>query len=117
MQINFSKRFLKDLKHLNKKHSLVRRDVDDLIARLQANEIPGDRLQGTGDYTVYKVRLKMSGSVKGKSAGYRVIYWLQSVSGAVLLTIYATGEQADISSEEINMIISDLAVSNDPDAD
>ncbi len=57
MEIRFSKRFVKDLKHLNKKHPLVRRDVDELVTMFQRNEIPGDRLQGLGGQIIYKVRL------------------------------------------------------------
>ena len=89
MRIRFTKRFLKDLKHLSKKQPLVRSDVDDFIATLGQGEHPGDRLQGTDDQAVYRARLSISGSNRGKSAGYRLIYWVYTAEGIVLLTIYA----------------------------
>ena len=108
MEVRFSKRFVKDLKHLNKKHPLMRRDLDELIAALQRREAPGERLQGLAGHIIYKVRLKMSDSTKGKSAGYRVIYWLKVHSGVILLTIYAKGEQTDISADEVRAILAEV---------
>jgi len=121
MRIRFTKRFLKDLKHLSKKQPLVRSDVDDFIATLGQGEHPGDRLQGTDDQAVYKARLSISGSNRGKSAGYRLIYWVYTAEGIVLLTIYAKNERSDISANDVNDILAealidlDIADGDDPD--
>jgi hypothetical protein len=42
---------------------------------------------------------------KGKSGGYRLIYYVQTSTGIILLTIYAKSEQVDIAAEEIQEII------------
>ncbi|MGG6266571.1 hypothetical protein [Leptolyngbya sp. AN10] len=42
---------------------------------------------------------------KGKSGGYRLIYYLQTTTGIILLTIYPKSEQADIDADEIKAII------------
>jgi len=110
MRISFSKRFLKDLKRLSKKQALVRRDVDNFIATLSQDEHPGDRLQGTGDQIIYKARLGISGSNKGKSAGYRVIYWIYTADGIVLLTMYAKSERSDISANDVNDIVAEAKI-------
>ena len=45
---------------------------------------------------------------KGKSAGYRVIYLLESETSILLLTIYNKSEQEDITDHEINSILDEF---------
>ena len=72
-----------------------------------------NRIAGLGeDYLVIKVRVKNSNIQKGKSAGYRIIYQVESSTCVLLLTIYAKSDRDDISSSEILMI---LASSSDND--
>ena len=54
---------------------------------------------------VYKLRVRNSDIQKGKSGGYRLIYYVQTSTGIILLTIYAKSEQVDIAVEEIQQII------------
>ncbi|NJL79536.1 MAG: hypothetical protein HC836_07520 [Richelia sp. RM2_1_2] len=42
---------------------------------------------------------------KGKSGGYRLIYYVKTTIGITLLTIYTKSEQADINGDDINNII------------
>ena len=56
---------------------------------------------------VYKVRVKNSNIKKGKSAGYRLIYLLESKTSILLLTIYSKSEQEDITINEINSILNE----------
>ncbi len=75
-------------------------------------EIPGDQVQSTG-YTVYKVRLPNCDAQRGKSGGYRVIYYIQIPQHIILLTIYSKSERSDTGMDAIQNIISD--VSDDAD--
>jgi mRNA-degrading endonuclease RelE of RelBE toxin-antitoxin system len=57
------------------------------------------------DKYIYKVRIKNSNIKKGKSAGYRLIYLLESATSILLLTIYSKTEQEDITVNDINSIL------------
>ena len=63
-------------------------------------------MKGTG-HAVFKVRVKSSNISKGKSGGFRVIYYLKTATSVVLLAIYIKAERTDISSKEIRRMIED----------
>ena len=46
---------------------------------------------------------------KGKSAGYRLIYWVESPVSVLLLTIYSKSDRDDISATEILEIVSSIS--------
>ncbi len=104
VRISFGDQFLKDLKRLKKKYPNIRLDVDSLIESLQNGETPGDQVQATG-YTVYKARLKSTDLNKGKSGGYRVIYFIQMLTEVALITIYVKSERVDLSADIIRQLI------------
>ena len=65
-----------------------------------------DRLTGFGSETyVYKLRVKNSNIQKEKSAGYRLIYLLESETSILLLTIYSKAEKEDVTVNDINSIL------------
>ena len=76
------------------------------IERLEQGETPGDQVQGTRRL-VYKARIRNTDRQRGKSGGYRVIYYLRTVDRVILLAIYSKTEQADISAAEIRRMIED----------
>jgi mRNA-degrading endonuclease RelE of RelBE toxin-antitoxin system len=102
-----SDRFRKDIKKLSKRYRSVREDIEPLIARLEAGETPGDRI-AENKYSVYKVRVKNGDIKKGKSGGYRVIYYIQTESIILLVTIYSKSDLANIGTEEITAIINEF---------
>jgi mRNA-degrading endonuclease RelE of RelBE toxin-antitoxin system len=72
----------RNLKDLAKKYRSIRSDTQSVIEDLQKGIIVGDRLTGFGsEIYVYKLRVKNSNIQKGKSAGYRLIYLLESALG------------------------------------
>ncbi len=71
-----------------------------MLDRLEQGETPGDQLQGIG-YTVYKVRVKNSDAQRGKSGGYRVIYYVQTEEHITMLAMYSKSDQADIGAETL----------------
>jgi mRNA-degrading endonuclease RelE of RelBE toxin-antitoxin system len=107
INVIFAQSFLNDLKHLKKKYRHVVDDVDELVNRLQQGETPGDPIPNVG-YSAYKVRLKSTDLTKGKSGGFRVIYYLQTSTDRILLTIYVKTERTDISPAEIAEIIREI---------
>ena len=95
MSISLTSRFKKDLAKLSKRFRSIRQDIEPLIHQLQIGETPGDIISGV-QYQVFKVRLKKSDIQKGKSAGYRVLYYVKKETNIILATIYAKSDQADI---------------------
>ena len=45
---------------------------------------------------------------KGKSGGYRLIYWLPSDESIVLLDIYSKSDQPDIDISEVRRIVEEF---------
>lgn len=56
-------------------------------------------------YSVFKLRVKNSDVTKGKSGGYRLIYYCQTEKAIILLTIYTKSERMNILAEDIKKII------------
>jgi mRNA-degrading endonuclease RelE of RelBE toxin-antitoxin system len=105
--VSASLTFLRTIKRLRKKYPHIQSDVQPIIEQLLAGETPGDQIQATG-YTVYKVRAPNRDAHRGKSGGYRVIYYIQSASSIVLLLIYSKSERSDTDAGEIGAIIAGL---------
>ena len=59
------------------------------------------------------MRLKNSDSQKGKSGGYRLIYWIVSPEVIVLLDIYSKSDQSDIEVDEIRQIIKGFSTTSE----
>lgn len=104
MTVSYSDAFKRQLQRLSRKYRRIRSDVQPLIDQLEAGETPGNQIQGIG-HTVYKVRVKNSDAKRGKSGGYRVIYYLHTQDSVLLITIYSKTEQSDIDDAEVADII------------
>jgi mRNA-degrading endonuclease RelE of RelBE toxin-antitoxin system len=104
IEIDPSLTFIRDLRDLSKSYRRIRSDLQPLIDQLLQGETPGDRIQGVKSI-VYKVRLKNSDVQKGKSGGYRALYYLKSQEKIVLVTIYSKSDRSDIDAATIIDII------------
>ena len=104
IQIALTPRFKRDIRELAKRYRSIRSDIQPLIEQLQAGELPGDRIAGV-KYQIFKVRLKNSNLQKGKSAGYRVIYYVKTEQEVILTTIYSKSDISDVSNEVIEEAI------------
>ena len=111
IEIALTPRFQRDLRELAKRYRSIRSDIQPLIDQLQAGEIPGDRIAGI-KYQVFKVRIKNSNIQKGKSGGYRVIYYLKNAQGIILTTIYSKSDLTDVSNEIIEQAIAQYEEEN-----
>lgn len=104
MEAFYTAEFKRNLRHLAKKYRNIRADLEPLLESLQAGEALGDQIQYIG-YIVYKVRLPNRDARRGKSGGYRVIYYMQTAEQVILVTLYSKSEQGDITPENIRRII------------
>ena len=107
IQIEFTAKFERNLRILAKKYRSISKDIQPIISQLEAEELPGDRVAGI-DYTIFKLRVKNSDIQKGKSGGYRVIYYIKTATKIILITIYSKSEREDISAKEIKQILTEF---------
>lgn len=68
--------------------------------------MPGDQIPDIG-YAVFKLRVRNSDTQKGKSGGYRLIYYVKTAMAIILLTIYTKSEQVDIAADDLRSIIAE----------
>ncbi len=104
IQITATDRFIADVRKLGKRYRRIRLDIQPLIEQLQAGELPGDQIPGM-DYLLFKVRIKNSDVQKGKSGGYRVIYYLKTADQILLVTMYSKSDKSDVTAAEIREIL------------
>ena len=104
IQVSFTERFEKEVRRLAKRYRRIRLDIQPIIEQLEIGELPGARIPNL-DYTVFKVRVRNSDVQKGKSGGYRVIYYLKTETQILLVTMYSKSEQSDITAAEIREIL------------
>ena len=106
IKVEASPIFLKNLRNLRKKYQRIQEDMQPVIQQLEQGELLGDQISGVG-YPVFKLRVKNSDNQKGKSGGYRLIYYVKTATGIILLTVYSKSEQVDIDAIEIKRIITE----------
>lgn len=106
-EILLTPQFQKDLKQLAKRYRSIRKDLQPVIEQLKTGELIGNPLIGLSG-AVFKVRIKNSYIHKGKSAGYRLIYYLKTKTNIILIAIYSKSDQSDLSSQVIEGIIRDF---------
>ena len=104
IQIAFTPEFKRNVRRLSRKYRHIKSDVQPVIGQLEHGETPGDQIQRTG-YTVFKIRIKNSDLQRGKSGGYRMIYYLKASDDVILVTIYSKTEQGDLTAAQIQRII------------
>ena len=106
MDIYFSPEFKKNVKQLEKKYRHLKQDLIPFIEKLKLGELVGVQIPNIPlEYKIYKARLANQDMKRGKSGGYRVIYYVQTQSQIILASIYVKSEQEDISPERIYQII------------
>ena len=86
--------FEKSLKRLAKKFPSIKEVYKQVVAELQTPGF-GEEIKGHKDY--YKVRYPNVDAGKGKSGGFRLIYfWPKEYSVVVLVDIYSKTEQQEV---------------------
>jgi len=109
--VELARSFVRRLKDLSKKYPRATAQVQALIAELEQGNTPGDQIPGTG-YTAYKTRLPNPDAGKGKSGGFRVVYYIRTANRVVAVLIYSKSEIVDISLDEIKQAIEEYLTAN-----
>lgn len=105
--VEVTAKFQRNLRSLAKKYRSIRNDIQPIIEQLQSGELSGDQIPGVG-YKIFKLRVKNSDVQKGKSGGYRLIYYVKTSTRIILVTIYSKSKQEDIAAEEIQQILAEF---------
>ena len=98
-EIKYINSFRKDLKKLAKRYKNIKKDYEKLLFLLSNNN-PKEIGISIGHHC-YKLRLKNSDIQKGKSGGYRVIYFYIEDDTITLISIYSKSDLANIEENEI----------------
>jgi len=77
LKVQFTDVFKRQVRDLAKRYRRIKLDIQPVLDQLQSGDLVGDQVQNTG-YTVFKVRVKNSDIQKGKSGGYRLIYYIKT---------------------------------------
>ncbi len=94
--------FAKEAKRIAKKHVGIKSDIANLIADLQINPTMGTEL----GHDFYKIRMKISGTAKGKSGGARIItYVILDKNTVMLAEIYLKSEH---DSSDVSILVKRL---------
>ena len=106
-QVDSTPGFKKDFDHLARKYPAVHDTVEEFVARLENDERPVSAIVGVG-YDAYKARLPNRSARRGKSGGFRVIYYVCFENSAILITIYSKTEKVDVDLSELKRLLSNL---------
>jgi mRNA-degrading endonuclease RelE of RelBE toxin-antitoxin system len=96
--------FTRNIRDLKKRYRRILKDVQPVIEQLENGDTPGDQITGIG-YPVFKVRIRNSDVQRGKSGGYRMIYYLKTATSILLLTLYSKSDQDDVVAGDLSAII------------
>jgi addiction module RelE/StbE family toxin len=104
VEVTFTPEFKRNLRQLAKKYRRIKADIQPVIEALEKGEKPGDQVPRV-QHEIFKVRAKNSDAKRGKSGGYRIIYWVAEERRIVLIALYSKTEQEDVSPNEMRRIV------------
>jgi mRNA-degrading endonuclease RelE of RelBE toxin-antitoxin system len=102
--------FQNEIKRLSRKFRHIENDLQDFYKEflsaplVRAFAIPGFERK------LWKVRMKSADQQRGKSGGFRLIFYFDENKPVALqmLTLYPKTERADISSDELQRLLKDV---------
>jgi len=105
--VNLLSKFRRRLKRLRRKYPAVTQEVSKLVTELEDDQRPGVKLSGFG-FDLYKVRLPNPSARRGKSGGFRVVYYAQFADLVHLVTIYSKSEESDVSVHAVQGVLAEI---------
>ena len=108
MKIIFTETFGRKVKKIKRKYPNVKNDLNELLSELESGNLSGVPIPGLFN-KVFKIRVASSDMKRGKSGGFRLIYYTEDVNSEVyLLTIYAKTKDETIPVKDIQAILKEL---------
>jgi len=101
--------FKKSVKQLNKRYPHINQDMQLAISTLTTNPYLGQIIQGTSG--IRKLRVRNTDLQKGKSGGYRLLYYALDEPQQILypLLVYVKSDQADVTQQELQSLLAELS--------
>ena len=91
IEIRLTPEFQTKFKALKKRYRNIQSDIKSIFEQLENGLVLGDQFSEI-DAFVVKVRAKNSDAKRGKSGGYRLIYWIASPTLIIMLDIYSKSD-------------------------
>ena len=109
-EIVFGPEIQRNVKAFQKRYRHVDDDVQAAVDQLVATPLLGDAIPN-GEGT-RKLRVRNSDLRKGKSAGYRLIYYVQVEPHPViyLLLLYAKSDRSDVTLQELKTLLQEAGL-------
>ena len=108
MKIIFTEPFGRKLKKLKKKYPNIKNDLNELLSDLEIGSVSGVPIPGLFN-KVFKIRAASSDMKRGKSGGYRLIFYTEDENCEIyLLTIYAKTKSENIPIQDIQTVLKKL---------
>ena len=104
MNFETSSLFDKQSKQLSKKFSLLKNDLEDFVNNFEDYHTTATNIK----INLFKVRLSNSNKNKGKSAGYRIYYYLKINDAVYLLTIYNKSQIESINENTLIALVKEF---------
>jgi mRNA-degrading endonuclease RelE of RelBE toxin-antitoxin system len=104
IEIRLTPEFQVKFNALKKRYRNIEADIKPIFEDLENGLMLGDQFPGI-NAVIVKVRVKNSDAKRGKSGGYRLIYWVMSPELIVMLDIYSKSDQENITVNEVRQII------------
>lgn len=101
--------FKHSVKQLARRFRHVKDDVHIAVQVLLQSPALGATIPGSSG--VRKLRIRNTDLPKGKRGGYRLLYWVQEQPAATiyLLLLYSKSDREDVSRQELQQLLRDLA--------
>lgn len=103
MKIIYGKKFQKEAYKLEDKYKQIKTDLQDFEKKLLNSSHPlGDRLQQFKGIELYKTRIKNSSAKRGKSGGFRIIYFIKRKDESYyMFSIFSKTEKENMEYKEL----------------
>lgn len=100
--------FEKALKRLAKKYRTIKNVYQNALIDIEKSPGVGDEIKGHQDF--FKVRYPNPDAKKGKSGGFRLIYyWSKSKPNLIILTdIYSKSDQQEVNWDLVNNAMEEI---------
>ena len=109
ISFNFSRGFLKDVRKLRKRYRYIEDDIDSLKEEMRHQGYRGALLSGY-EAPIYKIRLANRSARRGKSGGFRAIYYFIDDDTILFVHIYSKSDKNDASPREIQSFLRNLGL-------
>lgn len=103
-------KFKKQVKDLQKLYRSIANDLNTYLKAFDDDTLPGEAIPEFSN-RIFKDRIRNSDIQKGKSGGYRIVYYVDHTAKEVyFLCLYSKNQQENIQTNEIHLLLRQLGL-------